>query len=344
MLIQSGRKKKTKFGGWWVILFLLLIPLLTTWCTCSTKNLLNNTEKYGSIWVSSNPSGGDILLDHVLTGLVTPDTLRGVPVGEHVISVTKEGFITAPDSVSISVIENGFDSVRFDLLEPTKGTLKVTSDPEGATICIDHQPQAQLTPYVFFNSIPVGTHTISVFKEGYANDYPAKEIADIITQDTAEVYFSLSPAEVGKAVGNTTPDFELEADSHLWYRLYAYRGFVVMINFWATDCTNCMKELPYLQQIYTEYLSDSLIIFGINYGGGLGTEGFETIDQVREQRHLTFLLLKGGGTDVRSNYEVTLTPVTIILERSGKIYYYMVGFTAGWEENLRQKLDELFGK
>lgn len=275
---------------------------------------------------------------------MTPDTLKDVPVGEHVISVTKEGFITAPDSVSISVIESGFDSVRFDLLEPTKGTLKVTSDPEGATICIDNQPQTESTPYVFFNSIPVGPHTISVFKEGYANDSPAKDIADIVTQETAEVHFVLSPAEVGKLEGNITPDFELEDDYHIWYRFYAYRGWVSMINFWATDCPNCMKELPYLQQIYTEYLADSLIIFGINYGGAFGDEGFEVIQQVREQRQLTFILLKGAETSVRSDYGVTFTPVTIILDRSGKIYYYMEGFTAGWEGNLKQKLDELFGK
>jgi thiol-disulfide isomerase/thioredoxin len=278
--------------------------------------------------------------------MVTPDTLKGVPVGEHVISVTKEGFITAPDSVSISVMENGFDSVRFDLLEPTKGTLKVTSNPEGATICIDHQPQTDtmLTPCVFFNSIPIGAHTISIFKEGYSNDNPVKETVDIVTEDTTEVYFSLSPAEVGKVVGNITPDFKLEADSHLWYRLYAYRGFVVMINFWATDCPACMKELPYLQQIYTEYLPDSLIIFGINYGGDFGDEGFEVIQLVRQQRQLTFILLKGAETSVKSDYQVTFTPVTIILDRSGKIYYYKEGFLAGWEEDFRQKLDELFGK
>ncbi len=344
MDIQSGRRRKTKFGGWRVVLVLLAIPLLTAWQACSTKNLLNDAEKFGSVWVSSNPPGGDILLDHVVTSQITPDTLRNVPVGEHVISVVKEGLITAPDSVSISVMENGFDSVRFDLLEPTKGTLKVTSDPEGATISIDHQPQTEMTPYVFFNSIPVGPHTISVFKEGYANDNPAKEMVDIVTQDTAEVHFSLTPAEVGNTVGNITPDFELEDDYHVWYRLYAYRGGVSMINFWSTDCTNCMKELPYLQQIYDDYLADSLIIFGINYGGGDGTEGFETISQVREQRHLTYLLLKGGETDVKSDYEVSLTPVTIILDRSGRIYYYLVGFTSGWEVYLRQKLDELFGK
>ena len=343
MDIQSGRKKKTKFSGWWAILISLLIPLLTTWCTCSTKNLLH-TEKFGSIWVSSNPPGGDILLDHVVTGRITPDTLRNVPAGEHVISVVKEGLITAPDSISLSVLENGFDSVRFDLLEPTKGTLKVTSDPEGAAISIDHQPKTEMTPYVFFNSIPVGPHTISVFKEGYANDNPARETVDIVTQDTAEVHFSLTPAEVGNTVGSLTPDFELEDDYHVWYRLYAYRGGVIMINFWSKSCTNCMKELPYLQQIYTEYLADSLIIFGINDGGSQGNEGFDIIQQIRQQRQITFILLKGLDTDVKSNYGISLTPVTIILDRSGRIYYYMVGFTPGWEVYLKQKLDELFGK
>jgi thiol-disulfide isomerase/thioredoxin len=344
MLMQTERKKRRKFGGWRLILIPLLLPILTMWCTCSTKNLLNPTEKSGSIWVSSNPSGGDILLDHVVTGLLTPDTLKAVPVGEHVITVTKEGFITAPDSVSISVEENGFDSVRFDLLEPTKGTLKVTSDPEGAIICIDHQPQTETTPFVFFNSIPVGPHTISVFKEGYANDNPVKETVDIVTQDTAEVYFSLTPAEVGDAVGNITPDFELEDDYHFWYQLYAYRGGVCLINFWSKSCTNCMKELPYLQQIYNDYLADSLVIFGINDGGSQGDEGFDIIQQVREQKQLTFILLKGLETDVKSDYGISLTPVTIILDRSGRVYYYMVGFTSGWEVYLRQKLDELFGK
>jgi thiol-disulfide isomerase/thioredoxin len=336
-------QKKIDFSGWRVILLLMLISPLAFWCTCSTKNLLH-TEKFGSIWVNSNPPGGEILLDHVLTGRITPDTLREVPVGEHVISVIKSGFITAPDSISISIGENGFDSVSFDLLEPTKGTLEVTSDPDGAVICIDHQVQTELTPHLFFNSIPVGPHTVSVFKEGYANDIPAREMVDIVTQDTARAHFTLSPAEVGNTVGNVTPDFELEDDYHFWYRLYAYRGAVIMINFWSLSCTNCMKELPYLQQIYNDYLADSLVIFGINDGGNQGNEGFDIIQQVRVQKQLTFILLKGLDTEVKSDYEISLTPVTIILDRSGRIYYYMVGFTSGWEAYLRQKLDELFGQ
>jgi thiol-disulfide isomerase/thioredoxin len=289
--------------------------------------------------VNSSPAGGDIILDYTVTGKVTPDTLFEIPVGEHVISVTKDGFISVPDSLIISVKEKEMDSVKFDLLEPTKGSLKVTSNVDGATICIDNKPKTELTPHVFFNNIPIGIHVVSIFKEGHSNDDPAKEIVSIVTEDTAEVYFTLNPADVGKAVGNITLDFELEDDYNTWHRLNAYRGFVIMINFWATDCPNCMTELPYLQQIYTEYLADSLIIFGINYH-----EDLQIIQQTRQDLQLTFTLLRDTNSEVKNSYDLPGTPVTYILDRGGRIYYYLEGFKASWVGNLKQKLDELFGK
>jgi thiol-disulfide isomerase/thioredoxin len=323
------------------------ISVLVLWFVhgCSTKNLIW-TEKVGSIFVESNIPGANITVDNVATGKQTPDTLSNVKVGSHLIEVEKEGYLPSPTSIIVEVKADTIVQASFVLLDLKYGSLWVNSNVEGAYIAIDHVSTDKQTPFLFDHNIPVGTHIVSVFKEGHSNDAPAKEVDSITTKDTVEVNFVLSPAEVGRAVGNITPDFELEDDYGTWHRLYAYRGFVTMINFWATDCPNCMKELPYLQQIYTEYDGDSLIIFGINDGGSFGMEGFDEIRQTREQKFLTFMLLKGGGTGVKSDYEleVTGTPVTIILDRGGKIYYYMVGFKASWEEKLKQKLDELFSK
>lgn len=320
------------------VLFICVSVSLISMSTCSTKNLLH-THKFGSVFVNSSPQGGDVLLDHAVTGKVTPDTISDVPVGEHVISVNKEGFISSPDSLVTTVRENETDTLEFVLLEPNFGSLKVTSNVDGATICLDNQPKTESTPHVFFNNIPVGTHIISIFKDGYSNDDPAKEIVNIVTEDTANVDFTLNPAEVGKAVGNITLDFELEDDYNIWRRLNAYRGFVIMINFWATDCPNCMNELPYLQEIYSDYLADSLIIFGINYH-----EDFDVIRQTRKDLQLTFYLLRDVDSQVENSYDLVGTPVTIILDRGGKVYYYMEGFKASWVGNMRQKLDELFVK
>jgi thiol-disulfide isomerase/thioredoxin len=334
---MNGQRKKDRQITIPGLLFLILAGvILTCMSTCSTKNLLH-TQKFGSVFVNSSPGGGDILLDHAVTGKVTPDTLFDIPLGEHVISVAKEGFVSAPDSLLATVRENQTDTIEFVLLVPDFGSLKVISNEDGATICLDNQPRTETTPYVFFNNIPVGTHIVSIFKEGYSNDDPAKEIVNIVTQDTAEVNFNLNSAEVGKAVGNITLDFVLEDDYNIWYRLNAYRGFVIMINFWATDCPNCMKELPYLQQIFTDYQADSLIIFGINYH-----ENLEIIQQTRQALQLAFTLLRDTDSAVKNSYDLPGTPVTIVLDRGGKIY--LEGFKESWMGNLRQKLDELFAK
>ena len=340
MLMGDWRKKITISLRCWWILFLSVIFGLSL-CTCTSKKVAD-TQKTGSIFVNSTPTGADIFLDHAATSKTTPDTLFEVAVGDHIVSVTKEDYL--PDSMVITVDENQMDTAEFVLLETSYGSLKVSSNVDGATICIDKKPKAEVTPHLFFNNVPVGTHIISIFKEGYSNQNPAKEVVSIATGDTVELYFTLSPAEIGKAVGNITPDFELQDADEIWHRLYAYRGFVSIINFWAEDCTNCMKELPHLQDIYDEYLSDTLIIFGINYGGNFGQEGFDVIRRIRDEKELDFILLKGVGTDVKSDYQVTGTPVTIILDRGGKIYFYADVWGSSLPGKLRQKLDELFDK
>ncbi|MGB8656892.1 MAG: redoxin domain-containing protein [Candidatus Zixiibacteriota bacterium] len=333
--------KMAKGDKSWAILVLFFCVVLSFWA-CSTKNLLN-VQKLGSIFVNSTPPGGDIRLDHVSTGKVTPDTIFNVTVGDHVISVTKQGYLSSPDSLIAKVNENEMASTGFVLLETAYGSLKVSSNQDGATICIDHEPTSEVTPHVFFNNLPIGTHIVSVFKAGYSNDEPAKEIVSLVTEDTVEVSFNLTPAEVGVGVGNLAPDFGLEDDNGILQRYYAYRGFVTIINFWSQSCTYCMEELPYLQQIYAEYLPDSLIIFGINY-----EDDFDVIRQIRQDKKLTFTLLKGAGTDVEHDYNVstaTGTPVTMVLDRSGKVYYQKIGFVSSTlPGKLREKLNALFGK
>jgi peroxiredoxin len=335
----SDCREVTTFPVRFLIILFSSFVLVSGLLTCSTQNLLKS-EKTGSIYVTSVPSGADILLDHSLTGKTTPDTLYDVGVGDHVISINLTGYISSPDSEVVTVNEEETTEAEFTLLETSKGSLKVTSDIDGATICIDKVPTEEVTPHLFFNNIPVGTHIISVFKEGYAGDDPTKEIVEISTGDTVEVNFALSPADVGQAVGNIPPDFELEDDYGFWHRLYAYRGFVVMINFWAIDCSNCMKELPYLQEIYEDYSADSLVLFGLNYH-----DGFDVIGQVRTDEGLTFTLLRDAAGAVKDEYELLGTPVTIILDRGGRIYFYWLGFQHPSVANkFREKLDELFGK
>src|SRR5215510_4970316 len=61
------------------------------------------------------------------------------------------------------------------------------------------------------------------------------------------------------------PQLELrDLNGHV-VRLSDYQGKVVLINFWATWCTQCRAEMPYLVRLHREYCKQDLQIIGITY-------------------------------------------------------------------------------
>ena len=50
-----------------------------------------------------------------------------------------------------------------------------------------------------------------------------------------------------------------------YIRLSNYRGKVVLINFWATWCPPCRKEIPELVRLQRDYRSDGLQVIGVTY-------------------------------------------------------------------------------
>ena len=337
--MQDRKVHLRRIVGTGISLFLVLATQ-----TCSTKKV-SQPEKFGSLFVVTDIPGADIILDNESTGKQTPDTLFNVKAGSHLVEVEMAGYLPSPGSIIIQVQADTTVQADFTLLSLSYGSLSVNSNVQGASIAIDNVPTDEQTPWLFDNSVPVGTHIISVFKDGYSNDPPAKQTVNISTADTVELTFNLTSAAVGKNVGDITSDFYLQDDFGEWLRLYANRGFVCVINFWALSCHYCMVELPYLQQLYDEYLSDSLKILALNY-----EDDFDIISLKRNELSLTLTLLKDEGGAVKSDFEISATPVTIILDRSGKIHYYKLGFSDKPDKieqamnMFRQKLNELFGK
>ena len=299
------------------------------------------TESKGAIFVNSDPSGGSIILDHLFTGKITPDTLFEVDLGDHVVSLEKSGYLASPESLIVTVVENQTTSAEFILLDTLYGSLKVSSNIDGATIVMDNQTTGSTTPHIFFNNVPIGTHIVSVFKEGYSNDHPAKEVVNIATGDTILVNFNLSPASVGPDTeGQLAPDFELFDDFDDLIKLYNYRGFVVMVQFWANSCPFCLMELEFLQDQYDNYFVDSLKIFAVNY-----EDPVSAILQKRSELSLTYNLLVGKGSQMLGDYNILdkEKPVTIIIDRSGLIYLWVQGYNSSTRSKMRTALSELFG-
>lgn len=150
----------------------------TVLATGPIEESLNQTGRYYTIRVLSNPPGAMILLDYQYCGKATPDTIRQVPGGNHTVSVELPGFDTVEERIFLSTNQ----TMTFDmethgttLLSEGKipegqqallnqedfGGIYVTSSPEKAVIYIDGKKTGFSTPGLIYGISP-GKHTVQV--------------------------------------------------------------------------------------------------------------------------------------------------------------------------------------
>ncbi len=127
---------------------------------------------------------------------------------------------------------------------------------------------------------------------------------------------------IGKEIGMRAPDFTapLYGESGGDFSLAEQRGKVVVINFWATWCTPCCAELPYFQQLHETY-PDDVVIIALH--SNLVTDD---VQAYLDKQGYTFpFALDGSGSIIKSFGGSTMLPMTVILDREGKITYNAVG-------------------
>lgn len=128
-------------------------------------------------------------------------------------------------------------------------------------------------------------------------------------------YFASTRIQPAPAVTFTSIKGEKLATSDL-------RGRVLLVNFWATDCAICLKEMPRLVQTYTRYQPQGLELIAVamrydppNY----------VLDYV-EKNALPFkVALDPRGELAKAFDDVSLTPTTIVIDRKGNIVARILG-------------------
>ncbi|MBW7882165.1 MAG: redoxin domain-containing protein [Caldilineaceae bacterium] len=121
------------------------------------------------------------------------------------------------------------------------------------------------------------------------------------------------------AVGRPAPDFELPTLDGGTFRLSEYRDRPVVLNFWATWCQPCQRELPAIQRAAEHYA---------------GVVTFAAVDQAetdqRVQRYvddlgLTFIIPMDGKQEVGERYDITGLPTTFFIDEKGVIQAIWMG-------------------
>ena len=161
-------------------------------------------------------------------------------------------------------------------------------------------------------------HTVRVdgLKSGtlYYLKFRSKDVGGRETVQEIEPVKTQGPIETAPVVGKRAPDFTLETIDGNRYSLDQFHGRKVLLNFWLIGCAACEVEMPLLQNIYSKYNRDQLIILAVNVRGEpdkvklyVGTE------------KLTFPVLIDSEGTVDNLYKPPFFPTTFFIDSNGII-------------------------
>ena len=125
---------------------------------------------------------------------------------------------------------------------------------------------------------------------------------------------------VGAYAGALASNFRLKDLQGNEHELEKARGKVVLINFWATWCGPCRREMPAIQAVYEAHHADGLEVWAVN----VAEPREQVVDFVRELG-LTFTVLLDGDSKASRQYRVFALPSTVFVGRDGVIKQVVIG-------------------
>lgn len=120
------------------------------------------------------------------------------------------------------------------------------------------------------------------------------------------------------------PDFELKDINGVTHKLSDYKGKVVVLNFWATWCPPCKKEIPDFIELQKQYEAQGVQFLGI----AMDDEGLDKVKPWVTSHNVTYPVLIPDLPErkVASSYgEMSSIPVTYFIDRKGMIRQTFIG-------------------
>jgi peroxiredoxin len=117
------------------------------------------------------------------------------------------------------------------------------------------------------------------------------------------------------------PDFELDDMQGLKHRLSDLHGKVVLINFWASWCRECISEMPSLNALYEKFNKKDVVVLGVSTDSNT-----EDIKKGVGKTHVTYpVLIDRKGDVFEKKYAVMGLPTTVIVDKNGYIAGKILG-------------------
>ena len=98
----------------------------------------------------------------------------------------------------------------------------------------------------------------------------------------------------------------------------ALRGKTVVLNFWFTNCGGCVLEIPELNKLQQQYADKNVAFLALGLDDAIRTRAFLKTHDFR------YTLLT-EAKDVQATYNVTMCPISMVIDKAGIIRFVQVG-------------------
>jgi peroxiredoxin len=120
--------------------------------------------------------------------------------------------------------------------------------------------------------------------------------------------------------GKPAPDFaliDLEGKKH---KLSDYKGQGVFLNFWATWCEPCKKEMPYINNQYHQFKDQGVQVLTVNVG-----ESKLSVGKFAERYQLDIPIVLDKESQVMNAYGIDPLPITFLINKEGNVVNTHIG-------------------
>ena len=121
----------------------------------------------------------------------------------------------------------------------------------------------------------------------------------------------ITPADSRKAL----PGIALTDDKGGPVDLSAYKGRVVLLDFWATWCTGCKEEIPWFMEFQNKYKKSGLDVVGAS----LDEDGWKSVKPFLSDHKINYRIVIGTFESAKQFGVDKGMPVSVLIDRTGKI-------------------------
>ena len=103
----------------------------------------------------------------------------------------------------------------------------------------------------------------------------------------------------------------------------ALQGKVVVVNFWATYCVPCLKEIPSFNRLHEQLAARGVVVLGVSMDVDGGAPLVESFLKAHPMKYRVAL----GSDRMTERFHIDQLPTTVVFDRSGKALQRFEGLT-----------------